>query len=150
MMTMQLQGVPMPLLLKDENGNLIPDCIEDQQEIQARNLVTRVKACIDDIENVGSNLACGDEVNIYPANPGAGFDRPYFTVSVYGGLNSRGMWSNYFKALSDLLLRLESEFEDVWVPEMPIDCCDDVFTCYVGIYPYDGQLDKVEDLVIRQ
>ena len=143
-MTMNLGGYEVQLYDQQGNPVMTPEelAAEDMETKQVRNLVTQINSYIDEIENVGANLECGPDVNIYSPVPESGFDRPYYSVSIYGGLNGRGIWSNYLKALYDLLLRLEADYEDVWMIELPIDVTDDVFTVCVGIYPYEGQLDR--------
>lgn len=143
-MTMNLGGYEAQLY--DQNGNpaFTPEelAVEDAETKQVRNLVMQVRNYVNKIKNARAKLACEDGADIYSPNPQSGFDRPYYAVEIKGGLNGRGIWSNYLKALSDFLLKLEAAYEDVWVINIVIDPPDDVFIAKIGIYPFEGQLDQ--------
>ena len=57
----------------------------------------------------------------------------YATFEIHGGRNGSGDWSDYFKALSEIVADLKAEFSDVWVVKLVNDCSDDVFYCTFGI-----------------
>ena len=57
----------------------------------------------------------------------------YITFEFCGGLNGNGVWSNYFKALSEICADIKSEFENVWVVSLENDCIDDIFYCTLGV-----------------
>ena len=121
----------------DDNG--------DEELKQAQNLLKIVRRIVDETEQVGTNLNYVDEnVNIYDdiGADGKPTGEVYWSVTVGGGLNGRGIWSNYFKALSDFMIRMEAEFEDAWVIEVNPDCPDDVFYVTIGIRTFTNQLDN--------
>ena len=125
MQSMILQGIEMPLRIENQN--------EDKK---ANQIVEKICNILQEIETTGTNLVISDQVNVYDACPECGFDRPYYMFAISGGLNGRGIWSNYFSTLSSLMLKLEAEFEDAWVSRLNVDCTDDVFDAEIGIYPY--------------
>lgn len=127
---MILNGIEMPFNFDD-----------DTEATQAKKLHQMVSDTIAELDDVGTSLSCDPEVSIYNPDPQSDYDRNYYSVTVYGGLNGTGIWSNYFKSLSDLMLRLESKFEDVWVIEFISDCTDDAFGVRIGIYPFINQLE---------
>jgi hypothetical protein len=130
--TMILNGIEMPLLF-------------DKPSDEDTKLATRVHEIVSEtlleLGKTNSNLACEPDVSIYVPDSRCGFDRNYYSVTVYGGLNGEGAWSNYFNSLSKLLTKLESIFEDVWVIEFTTDCTDDAFGVKVGIYLFMNQLE---------
>lgn len=60
-------------------------------------------------------------------------DPAMFYVTICGGENGGGTWSNYFQVLHDLFIKLEDIFECVWVIELWNDCIDDVFYAKIGV-----------------
>ena len=50
-----------------------------------------------------------------------------FIICISGGLNGRGIWSNYFEILGKLLFQIELRFPDVIVDNLKNDMADDVF-----------------------
>lgn len=50
-----------------------------------------------------------------------------FIICISGGLNGRGIWSNYFEILGKLLFQIELRFPDVIVDKLVNDMADDVF-----------------------
>lgn len=127
---MVLNGIEMPFNFNNED--------ETERVNKLHQLVCDVLTNVDDF---GSSLSCDPEVSIYNPDPHSDYDRNYYSVTVYGGLNGTGIWSSYFKSLSDLMLRLEAKFEDVWVIEFITDCTDDAFGVKIGIYPFINQLE---------
>ena len=127
---MILNGIEMPFNFDD-----------DAEATQAKKLHQMVSDVIAELDNFGTDLRCDDEVNIYAADPESGIDHNYYSVKLYGGLNGNGIWSNYFKLLSDLMLRLEAMFYDAWIIELNPDCLDDVFSVVIGIYSFNNQLE---------
>ena len=55
------------------------------------------------------------------------------TVCVSGGLNGRGIWSNYFETLAKFMYQVELRFPDAYVVKLENDCLDDVFYLTVKI-----------------
>ena len=54
-------------------------------------------------------------------------------VCISGGLNGRGIWSNYFETLSKLMFQVELRYPDAYVVKLENDCLDDVFYLTVKI-----------------
>lgn len=61
-------------------------------------------------------------------------DRSYTCVCISGGRNSgRGLWSEYFKTLSEALRRIEAKYQDVFIDRIENDTADDIFYAYIVI-----------------
>lgn len=131
MNSMILNGIEMPLVNTQASDN--------EQKL-AENLLTIVSEAIEETDSVGTELSVDPNVNVYDIDPNSSFDREYYSVTIYGGKNGSGIWSNYFKSLSDLMLRIEDKFEDAWIISLDVDTIDDVWAAQVGIYPYEGQI----------
>ena len=56
----------------------------------------------------------------------------HYVAMVYGGLNGKGDWNNYFK---DLTKFIGSFDYDIWLIDIKNDCADDVFTARLGFRP---------------
>ena len=54
-------------------------------------------------------------------------------IDIFGGLNGRGEWENYFSTLSKLIENLKAIFDKVWVIKLTNDCADDVFCLTLGV-----------------
>ena len=59
-------------------------------------------------------------------------------VCISGGLNGRGIWSNYFETLSKFMFQVELRFPDAYVTKLINDTLDDVFYLTVRI-PRDSE-----------
>lgn len=147
-MVMNLMGVPTDLPIYDQQGNLIsdPSFQEDFVEFSEREsteaekqkadeLITKVREQLAQVDDIGADLTVSDLVNAY-SYASEEDDQEYFTVTVFGGKNGNGIWSNYLKVLADLVLRLESEFDDVWIRKWNIDTLDDVFDVEIAILTF--------------
>jgi hypothetical protein len=60
------------------------------------------------------------------------------TVVLSGGLNGRGIWSNYFEVLSRLMFQIELRYPDAYVINLKNDTLDDVFYLTIRI-PKDSE-----------
>ena len=153
-MVMNLMGIPTDLPLYDQQGNLIasPDTDMNLTEFDkgyesserestaeekqlADNLLNMVKEQLAEVDDIGADLTVSDLVNVYNYDVEEG-DREYYTVTIFGGKNGSGIWSNYLKVMADLVLRLEAEFDDVWIRKWNIDSADDVFDVEIAILEY--------------
>lgn len=159
-MVLNLMGIPTNLPLYDSQGNLIQDdyfnmnFIEsdslaqdfserestEQEQRDACILLNLVREQLAMIDNIGADLLVSEDVSVYSYEDPNTPDSIYYAISVHGGKNGSGLWSNYFKSLADLMLRLESIFNDVWIRKWNVDCPDDVFDVEVAICPYLSQL----------
>lgn len=54
-------------------------------------------------------------------------------VCISGGLNGKGVWSNYFETLAKLMYQIELRYPDAYVVKLENDCLDDVFYLTVKI-----------------
>jgi hypothetical protein len=54
-------------------------------------------------------------------------------VCISGGLNGRGIWSNYFETLAKLMYQIELRYPDAYVVKLENDTLDDVFYLTVKI-----------------
>lgn len=143
-MFMNLGGVIQDLPMYDQQGNLVYDPENNQDAFDSEiavKLVDLVRSELGKIDDIGTNLTCSDEVNVYDAFDSNCTDNEYYSVTLSGGMNGSGLWSNYLKVLSELVLHMEAAFENVWVRNFDIDCVDDVFNVELGIMPYATQLD---------
>lgn len=156
-MTLNLMGIPTDLPLYDSEGNIIqePNSFDympaednfierpstQQETQQAQALLAIVKEQLSKVDDIGADLTVSDLVNVF-AEPYEGGSREYYTVQLFGGKNGRGIWSNYLKVLADLVLRLESTFDDVWIHKFSVDTLDDVFEVEIGVLTYLNQLNS--------
>lgn len=144
-MVMNVGGTPMNLTLYDQQGNvLVPgdDLVQEQdsEETVALNLVTNVRELLAEIDQTGTNLEVSDEVSVYDNPEGADdWCSIYYSIKLIGGINGFGLWSNYFQALSNILLKLEAEYADAWVMNLNTDNADDVFEVEVGLFLWASQ-----------
>jgi hypothetical protein len=60
-------------------------------------------------------------------------DNGYDSFVIAGGLNGRGIWSNYFEALAKAMFQIELLFPNAFVVKIDNDVVDDVFYMTVGI-----------------
>ncbi len=59
----------------------------------------------------------------------------YHIICIAGGLNGRGIWSNYFEILAKLMFQIELYFnERPFVLNVENDVADDVFYLFIGIH----------------
>lgn len=70
------------------------------------------------------------------------------TVCVSGGLNGRGIWSNYFETLAKFMYQVELRFPDAYVVKLENDCLDDVFYLTIKVPKDEVQIIEgaIEDL----
>jgi hypothetical protein len=70
------------------------------------------------------------------------------TVCVSGGLNGRGIWSNYFETLAKFMYQVELRFPDAYVVKLENDCLDDVFYLTIKVPKDEAQIFEgaIEDL----
>ena len=61
-------------------------------------------------------------------------------VCISGGLNGRGVWSNYFETLAKLMYQIELRYPDAYVVKLENDCLDDVFYLTVKIPKDEAQV----------
>ena len=54
-------------------------------------------------------------------------------ICISGGLNGRGIWSNYFEILSKLMFQIELRYPDAYVEKLENDSSDDIFYMYIRI-----------------
>jgi hypothetical protein len=67
------------------------------------------------------------------------------TVCVSGGLNGRGVWSNYFETLAKFMYQVELRFPDAYVVKLENDCLDDVF--YLTIKVPKDEIEIIEGAI---
>lgn len=60
-------------------------------------------------------------------------DNGYDSFVIAGGLNGRGIWSNYFEALAKMMFQIELRFPNAFVVKIDNDVVDDVFYITIGI-----------------
>lgn len=147
-MLMNLGGIPTEMPIYDQQGNLIQEPITlfsqpeeplaiQPEDLAAMDILEQVKTILIEVDDIGAELSCSDQINVFDyATDGNNIDREYYSFTIFGGENGHGLWSNYLKVLSDLMLRLEAQFEDAWIIEANVDCTDDVFNVEVAILPY--------------
>ena len=61
-------------------------------------------------------------------------------VCISGGLNGRGIWSNYFETLSKLMFQIELRYPDAYVVKLENDTLDDVFYLTIKIPKGEAQI----------
>lgn len=110
-------------------------------------LIKLINEAIDSLD-LSCTSVSGDRLGVWITKPDEFLDENYtkcvedetdpsiFYVTISGGMNGNGKWSNYLTILHDLFIKLESVFEDAWVIEVWNDCLDDVFYVRVGIRAY--------------
>ena len=156
-MVMNLMGIPTDLPLYDQKGNLIESPVNDmnlmdfdgdlsekestaEEKQLADTLLSMVREQLAEVDDIGTDLTASDLVDVYDYNAEEG-EREYYTVTIFGGKNGSGIWSNYLKTLYELVLRLEAKFDDVWIRKWNIDTVDDVFDVEIAILTYYSQLE---------
>lgn len=77
------------------------------------------------------------ETNITLADDDPIYTDEYNTtiIEFWGGLNGSGNWSDYLRAVADIIDDLNAlpEISDAYVVEWTVDCADDIFTLLVGV-----------------
>lgn len=68
----------------------------------------------------------------------------YNTVYIAGGMNGRGVWSNYFETLSKFMFQVELRFPDAYVLKLENDTLDDVFYLTIRIPKDNNENDQKE------
>ena len=59
----------------------------------------------------------------------------HYIICVAGGLNGRGIWSNYFEIFAKLMFQIESYYnEKPFILKVENDVADDVFYLFIGIH----------------
>ena len=103
----------------------VPDIAEEaanEEKLYSENL----QAVIEKIVNHIDTMKIGKFVVMEDKSEGD-------TICISGGLNGRGIWSNYFETLSKLMFQIELRFPDAYVVKLENDTLDDVFYLTVKI-----------------
>lgn len=99
------------MISKEEAIALVSRCIENVDTTKCRRLSVVESLCNDDID--------------YP---------DFRVVCVSGGINGRGIWSNYLEILAKLMFQIElCEDETPMILNIENDVADDVFYAFIGI-----------------
>lgn len=99
------------MISKEDAIRIITDCIERVDTTKCRRLSVVESLCEDDID--------------YP---------DYRVVCVSGGINGRGIWSNYCEILAKLMFQIELYFDEApTILNVENDVADDVFYVFIGI-----------------
>ncbi len=112
----------------------IPDIAEEaanEEKLYSENLRGIIQRIIDETETmkIGKFEIMEDETE-------------GDTICLSGGLNGRGVWSNYFETLSKFMFRVELRFPDAYVVKLVNDTLDDVFYLTIKIPKDQEQKDK--------
>ena len=62
-------------------------------------------------------------------------------ITIYGGLNGCGEWDDYLEDILSLYNDLSEKYH-VWIVDLDVDCCDDVWTLLFGIRNKDKDDDS--------
>ena len=103
----------------------VPEIAEEaanEERIYSENLQSVVEEIINHIDT----MKIGKFVVIEDESKGD-------EVCISGGLNGRGIWSNYFETLSKLMFQIELCYPDAYVKKLENDTADDVFYLTVCI-----------------
>ena len=109
----------------EEMKSEVPDIAEEaanEEKLYSENL----QAVIEKIVNRIDTMKIGKFVVMEDKSEG---DK----VCISGGLNGRGIWSNYFKTLSKLMFQIELHYPDAYVVKLENDTLDDVFYLTIKI-----------------
>ena len=67
-------------------------------------------------------------------------DKPDYNrmvITFYGGDNSgtgdRSKWARYLTAIKELIESLETEFDNVWLIKLDVNCLDDLFSVQIAV-----------------
>lgn len=145
-MVLDLGGVATNMPLYDQEGNLLQsndsfmyphnDADEDLDVIQSQMILEVVADVINKIGKSKTNLSLSPDVDVFDYDWEEDTNPFYYVLSLHGGLNGRGQWSDYLSTLLKMFSELESIFEDVWIVNFNVDCSDDVFDIDIGILPH--------------
>lgn len=145
-MVLDLSGVATNMPLYDQEGNLLqsndslmyPDnsVDEDLDIIQSQMILEVVADVINKIGDSKTNLSVSSDVNVYDYDWEEDANPFYYVLSLHGGLNGRGRWSNYLSTLLKMFSELENIFKDAWIIDFDVDAPDDVFDIEIGILPH--------------
>ena len=118
----------------------VPDIAEEaanEEKLYSENL----QAVIEKIVNHIDTMKIGKFVVMEDKSEGD-------TVCVSGGLNGRGIWSNYFETLAKFMYQVELRFPDAYVVKLENDCLDDVFYLTIKVPKDEAQIIEgaIEDL----
>ena len=118
----------------------VPDIAEEaanEEKLYSENL----QAVIEKIVNHIDTMKIGKFVVMEDKSEGD-------TVCVSGGLNGRGIWSNYFETLAKFIYQVELRFPDAYVVKLENDCLDDVFYLTIKVPKDEAQTIEgaIEDL----
>jgi hypothetical protein len=99
------------MISKERAIEIVNECIERIDTTKCRKLSVVEGLCNDDID--------------YP---------DYRVVCIAGGINGRGIWSNYLEILGKLMFQIELYFDETpMILNMENDVADDVFYVFIGI-----------------
>lgn len=118
----------------------VPDIAEEaanEEKLYSENL----QAVIEKIVNHIDTMKIGKFVVMEDKSEGD-------TVCVSGGLNGRGVWSNYFETLAKLMYQIELRYPDAYVVKLENDTLDDVFYLTIKVPKDEVQIVEgaIEDL----
>ena len=110
----------------------VPDIAEEaanEEKLYSENL----QAVIEKIVNHIDTMKIGKFVVMEDKSDGD-------TVCVSGGLNGRGIWSNYFETLAKFMYQVELRFPDAYVVKLENDTLDDVFYLTIKVPKDEAQI----------
>ena len=118
----------------------VPDIAEEaanEEKLYSENL----QAVIEKIVNHIDTMKIGKFVVMEDKSDGD-------EVCISGGLNGRGIWSNYFETLAKFMYQVELRFPDAYVVKLENDCLDDVFYLTIKVPKDEVQIIEgaIEDL----
>lgn len=119
----------------EEMKSEIPEIAEEaanEEKLYSENLQSVIEEAINNTET----MKIGKFVVIEEKSEGD-------TVCISGGLNGRGIWSNYFETLSKLMFQIELRYPDAYVVKLENDTLDDVF--YLTIKVPKDEVEILED-----
>jgi len=118
----------------------VPDIAEEaanEEKLYSENLQTVIEKIVNHIDT----MKIGKFVVMEDKSEGD-------TVCVSGGLNGRGVWSNYFETLAKFMYQVELRFPDAYVVKLENDTLDDVFYLTIKVPKDEVQIIEgaIEDL----
>ena len=110
----------------------VPDIAEEaanEEKLYSENL----QAVIEKIVNHIDTMKIGKFVVMEDKSDGD-------EVCISGGLNGRGVWSNYFETLAKFMYQVELRFPDAYVVKLENDTLDDVFYLTIKVPMDEAQI----------